>query len=411
MACGAVLTGQGFLSRTIAHIDCQASAIGSYGFQSLSAPGSSLSVALTSLLTLFIAILGLRLILGDRLGLSDVVMAALKIGMVLTIAASWPAYRTLFYEVVLDAPADISADLLAGTGTASSDGMIARLQGVDDAILALTRIGSGRFTAGSVPVLQGQRPDEAFREIAVNDDLGWGTARLSYLVGTLVPLIVLRIAAGLLLSLAPLFAGLLLFEATRSLFLTWLGGLFGIMVASIGFAVLLAVELAVLEPWLTGTLRQRAADIAAPGAPTELLALTMAFSIASLVLLFLLTRFALRQWVARRRTVHAPVRSADARGGRTRWAQPADITALAVSTRAQRIAEGMESIQRAEHVGQAGGAAGSASAQHGRNIMLPAVTRGAGGDKAVATTVPLGQSYRRNARRSAAAIAARDRTA
>ena len=148
------------------------------------------------------------------MGLSDVVVAALKVGIVLTIAGSWPAYRTLFYDVVLQAPADISADMLAGTGSASTDGMTARLQGVDDAILALTRLGSGRFTAGAgAGVQQGQRPDEAFREIAVNDDLGWGTARLSFLAGTLVPLIVLRIAAGLLLALAPLFAGLLLFDA------------------------------------------------------------------------------------------------------------------------------------------------------------------------------------------------------
>ena len=406
MPCGAVTTGQGFLSRTIEHIDCQTAAIGSYGFQSLAAPGSAFSIAVTSLLTLFIAILGIRLILGDRLGLSDAVVAALKIGVVLTLLGSWPAYRTLFYDVVLEAPADISTAMLAGTGSASSDGLVARLQGVDDAILAITRIGSGRFTAGAVPVQQGQRPDEAFREIAVNDDLGWGTARLSFLAGTLVPLIVLRIAAGLLLALGPLFAGLLLFEATRSLFLAWLSGLFGIMLASIGFAVLLSIELAVLEPWLTGALRQRASDIATPSAPTELLALTFAFSLASLLLLAFLTRFAVRQWVSRASSLSETASEKRSRPSALAGVHPAGQPALAGSQRAQRIAEGIESIQRAELVGA--GAAGTGSAAQTRIINMPGSARGDGADKMVATAVPLGQSYRRNMRRSTRAGSLRD---
>ena len=405
MPCGAVTTGQGFLSRTIEHIDCQAAAIGSYGFQSLAAPGSAFSVAVTSLLTVFIAILGIRLILGDRLGLSDAAVAALKIGVVLTLLGSWPAYRTLFYDVVLEAPADISAAMLAGTGTASADGLVARLQGVDDAILALTRIGSGRFTAGAVPVRQGQRPDEAFREIAVNDDLGWGTARLSFLAGTLVPLIVLRIAAGLLLALGPLFAGLLLFEATRSLFLAWLSALFGIMLASIGFAVLLSVELAVIEPWLTGALRQRAADIATPSAPTELLALTLAFSLASLVLLAFLTRFALRQWVTRASLLRQESGVDRSRRSTPARLQAAGLPALAGSQRAQRIAEGIESIQRAELTGATSGGGRLQT----RILSGPAASRAQDSNKMVATAVPLGQGYRRNLQRTTRAGTARDR--
>ncbi|WP_420606746.1 type IV secretion system protein [Novosphingopyxis sp.] len=407
MPCGAVTTGQGFLSRSIEHIDCQAATIGSYGFQSLAAPGSAFSIAVTSLLTLFIAILGIRLILGDRLGLSDVVVAALEIGVVLTLLGSWPAYRTLFYDVVLEAPADISAALLSGTGTASTESMVARLQGVDDAILALTRIGSGRFTAGAVPVQQGQRPDEAFQEIAVSDDLGWGTARLSFLAGTLVPLIMLRIAAGLLLALGPLFAGLLLFEATRSLFLGWLSALFGIMLASTGFAVLLSVELAVLEPWLTSALRQRASDIATPSAPTELLALTLAFSLASLLLLAFLTRFAVRQWVARASSPSETAGKDRSRSPASARPQPTGLPALAGSQRAQRIAEGIESIQRAEWVGASIG--GGRGAYQARPLALPAADRGASDDKMMATAVPLGQSYKRTMRRSTRAGNARDR--
>ena len=59
------------------------------------------------------------------------------------------------------------------------------------------------------------------------------------------------------------------------------------------------------------------------------------------------------------------------------------------STRAARIAEGIESIQRAELVGAGGGTGGGAPAERASLPVLP--PREGEGDKTVATTVPLGQ--------------------
>ncbi len=56
----AVQTGQRFVAQMVAHVDCQAQAIGAYGFGALSDPASSVAVALTGMLTLFVALFGLQ---------------------------------------------------------------------------------------------------------------------------------------------------------------------------------------------------------------------------------------------------------------------------------------------------------------------------------------------------------------
>ena len=65
MACPAVSTGGEFLARALAHIDCQAQIVGSFGFQSLASAGSPAAIAVTGLLTLFVAIYGIRLLFGS----------------------------------------------------------------------------------------------------------------------------------------------------------------------------------------------------------------------------------------------------------------------------------------------------------------------------------------------------------
>ena len=105
MSCPTTYTGDGFLVRILGQIDCQAQLLGSYGWLSLSEPGSLTATITTGLLTLFIALFGLRLLFGPTPGTRDIVFDVLKIGLVLTLALSWPAFRTLIYDVVFLAPA------------------------------------------------------------------------------------------------------------------------------------------------------------------------------------------------------------------------------------------------------------------------------------------------------------------
>ena len=92
MACPSVTTGSRFLVETLSHLDCQAQTIGSFGFQALAAPGSPASLALAGLLTLFIALFGIRMLFGSGVEPRDAVTAVLKVAIVLTLAPG--AYTT-----------------------------------------------------------------------------------------------------------------------------------------------------------------------------------------------------------------------------------------------------------------------------------------------------------------------------
>ena len=114
MACPAVTTGPQFLVTALAHLDCQAQTLGSFGFQALAQPGSVASVVLTGLLTLFIAIYGIRLLFGPGDEPRDLVNAVLKVGIVLTLAVSWPAWRVVAYDTVLYGPSEVAGDPARG---------------------------------------------------------------------------------------------------------------------------------------------------------------------------------------------------------------------------------------------------------------------------------------------------------
>ncbi len=92
MACDAVQTGQRFVAQMLAHIDCQAQTIGAYGYGALADPASSVAIALSGLLTVFVAFFGIRLILAEPQSGRDLVGDVLRIGIVLTLATSWPAW-------------------------------------------------------------------------------------------------------------------------------------------------------------------------------------------------------------------------------------------------------------------------------------------------------------------------------
>jgi type IV secretion system protein VirB6 len=290
MACPAVFTGQRFVAQTIAHIDCQAQTIGAYGFGALSDPGSSMALALTALFTVFVAIFGLRLMSGGAKSGRDLASDALRVAVALTLAASWPAWRTLGYDVVLKGPGELAAAIGGASDLPGQrSDMAARLQAADDGIVMLTILGTGRNTGGT------NRSDtigDSFRGIALADQDGLARGRTAFLAGVLGPFALVRLSAGLLLALAPAMAGLLLFAGTRDLFFGWLRALAALALGALALTVIQGVELALLEPWLRDALAQRDAQVLTPSAPTELVAITLSFAIAAFGALVLIARMA-----------------------------------------------------------------------------------------------------------------------
>jgi type IV secretion system protein VirB6 len=383
MSCVPPPTGSGFLGSTLTNLDCQAQTIGEAGYQALASPSSPLSLALTALISLFVAMIGFRFLTGRPHGAHDWIAAALKLGFVLVLAASWPAYKTVVYDVVFKGPAELFSSIGKASALPSSDGgLVMRLQAVDNGIMALVETGSGRLDVASrrpVGVVTPPLSDETA--------LGYGkTLFVSSIIGSFSAL---RLSGALFLALAPLFAGFLLFEATRFLFFGWLRSLITVAIGSVGLAIVLGVELAIIEPWLSQVLALRAAKVATLSAPFELLALTLAFSIAMLGVFALALRTAFASTVVTKIQAVIEQSASDPQNAPAlrHMANTETSRNLAGQTRAQMIAQSMrQTLSHATQVAPGSSAGNSA----------PSRTPIASFARDVPNTsphVPLGRSY------------------
>lgn len=397
-SCPAIVTGDQFLTRIITNIDCQTQLVGSLGWQALAQPGALATTLMAGLLTLFVALFGIRLLFGPTPGARDIVLEVLKIGIVLTLAFSWPAFRTLIHDVVISGPGEIAAQITAPIRGEDGTTFLAQLQAADDAMLRLTEAGTGRQTGAFI---DREAAGGTFRGTALQDETGFGNARLIWLAGLIGAFALLRLVAGLLLALGPLAAGMLLFEPTRGLFTGWLRGLVLALIGTISVTLVLAVELGVLTPWLTDALRVRALGYATPSAPTELFAMTLAFTVVQFAMIAVLARVAfMRGWISSSTTGNERVVPATA----------VPILAAApgmgfTESRAQRIADAMDLQLRREELSDPGRTQiRTLIARDGSVGLGPVISPGA----SAASQERLGSSWRRTHSRSSVAARRRD---
>ncbi len=377
MACPSIETGRQFLQSALAHIDCQAQAIGSYGYGALADPGSPASIALTGILVIFIAIFGLRLALRFSQTGPDIAGDAIRLVIVLTLATSWPAWRVIGYDLLIAGPAELSSLISSAAGLPGSAGdLVVRLQRVDDAFAFLNERGAGR------------------RGVANGDWFQLGFARSAFLTGTLGSLALVRIFGGILLAIAPVIAGLLLFGVTRSIFVGWAKALAAMFLASLALAIMLAVELALLEPWIEGVVRLRSANEQTLSAPTEGLILTLAFALACFGSIAVAVRIAFNPSF---RLSMAPAarpveirNTRDERNSNNNWTMQSNR-----QDRAQVYASSVaSSIERYDRLTR-----GVLSAASPAPITRPPRSAKPADTSTLSTNERLGSSYRRNSRR------------
>jgi len=417
MSCSAFSPDGGFVSGVLGYVDCQAQAIGGGGYQALATPGSTLSVVLTGLLTLFVALFGYRLLFGHTPGVRDGVLALVKVGVVLALATSWAAYRTLVYDVALRGPAELAGDIGRPAGLpGASGGLVWRLDNVDRLLLVLAELGEGQpLQTGSRPPPPYLTPGPTTGVPAPAAQAGEGTqatasgtfgsARILYLAGAAGALATLRMIAAVLLALGPFFFAFLLFDGTRGLFEGWLRVLAGTALGALGTAVALGVELAFLEPRLAYLISLRTAGYAAPGAAVELLVVTLIFALALAAMLVAAARVAYgfrfpAAWHLAPPQILAAPRSEEARFAFSRELAPAG----ADRSRASAVADAVAASQRREAGPVVVAPTGTAAASD-RSAPRPA----AGRDEPPPPPLPLGQSFRRTRNRASASAARRDR--
>lgn len=285
MTCAPIVSGERFLNSSIYWLDCAGRALGENGYRALASPQSTVSNILLAFLTLFIAIQGLRLMFNRSLDMGDAALAAAKVGLMLMLATSWAATRTLAFDTVVRGPGELVGQIMA-----EPTPLVQRLQQIDNDIVTLTSWGSGKLdvragrTAGDKPA------SAAFTGAPVQGGLALGSARLIFLVGSLASLGMMSLGGGILIALLPLFAGLLLFDLTRGVFVGWARSMLFILIAGAAARIVLSIETSLLGPWLVRVIQERQSDFATPSAPIELLAITLAFAIVVTGTLILIGR-------------------------------------------------------------------------------------------------------------------------
>ena len=206
------------VSAALSSMDCQVEDAVQIGFGRLFAQGGVFSGVLTSLLTIYVALLAYGFMTGrTRLTLTMMSPRLMAMVLVLGFATVWPAYHTVFYDLFMGGPDEIASSLMGGHGSAIMD-FAGRLDGLFDRFAHIayalepdkTTITPGSTTAA---VNLGNRP--------VPVVLFW-LSGLILLLSTLGVLILSRLILYLMLVLGPVFIALALFSQTRGLFNGWL---------------------------------------------------------------------------------------------------------------------------------------------------------------------------------------------
>ncbi|HEY0596132.1 type IV secretion system protein [Sphingopyxis sp.] len=365
--CDAIPSPESFAPSILRFLDCQAQLIGAEGYQALAVPGSTASVLLTGMVTLLIALLGYRMLLGHTPTIREGVLTFVKIGLVLVLATSWPAYQTLIYDFILRGPAELASTIGGAANLpGSGGGLVGRIDGVDQAlkVLAIDGVGPAPLGPDGRPLMPSVPPPPFLGF----DSFALGFSRVIFLVSTVASFAIVRIAAAILLSLAPLFAVFLLFDGTRGLFEGWLKALIGTALGSLAIALTLGIELAFVEPWVATLLARRASDLDIVGAPAQLFAASIIFAIALGAVMWLTARVAISlripAWLSTLQTGWAAGAAQQVEQARTTAAAYPPIESR---SRAAAVADAIAINQRRETTA-AEGARGSRAAHMARSL-------------------------------------------
>lgn len=399
-----------YVGNVLAWVDCQALGLGEEGYRALG-PGSAFGMALTGLLTIYVALIGYRLLVGGALTLREGLVAALKIGFVLALATQWPAYRVLVYDVAARTPEAAASGFLnaSGLNAGGSGTLAARLDGVTGALGQMVENAAAARAAAPPPVpqpgtaapapAQPPRPAQATLGEAAAASVTSATGAL--VASALAGLLSVRVILGLLLAMGPVFIACLLFEATRGLFTGWLRVLGGAMLGALAVPAVLALQLAIIEPQVLALRALLDASQPVAALPQQIFATAVVFALIMLAVLVAMARVGLGFALAKNRVLDLG-----------RFALPERPLALPAPEWAR--AGGGDERSRAQRVADAAQAMGwredRQAALAGPPQRLARPHPAAGDDSAAypAAPLPLGQSGRRTLQRQSSGARRRD---
>ncbi|CAN5308193.1 hypothetical protein BH11PSE2_BH11PSE2_08790 [soil metagenome] len=313
-------------------VDCNVQTLVHGGYSALFAPSSPFSILLTVLLTLFVAIQGYRLMLGQaQLRVNDLVLNMVKLGTVLALSTQWETYQLVVYNFLFHGPAQLANAMVGASQSPSSalqGDIYDRLQQAFDALTSFAAAYAQNSPIQASPLTGGS----GFGALAL-------TASASLLLLTSVGVVLAaKIVLGILLAAGPLFIALLLFDSTRGLFEGWLRAALAFAIAPLVAILLLGVSLTMLEPALV-----QLAVIQAEG----VFSLGPVYAVLTLVLVFVgVTAGGLFAAVTIAKGLHLPKpRRAQPQSDTAQ--PPIDVVAPVIDQpRAQRIAAAAAAMER-----------------------------------------------------------------
>ena len=116
LACPAPSPDLGVIGSVLTAVDCNVRSFSQSGYAALTGQHSFFPAAVTALLTIYVAVLGLRLLLGlGSARLADSPLIALKIGVILALSLNWTAFETLVFDLATKAPLEVARTISAPT--------------------------------------------------------------------------------------------------------------------------------------------------------------------------------------------------------------------------------------------------------------------------------------------------------
>lgn len=273
------LVGEGVIRGVLGAVDCQTRAFAEAGYSSLTSASSGFQVALTALLTIYVALVGYRMLFAaGGAKLSDAPGIALKIGAILALVTSWATFQTLVFDIAAKAPheiaAAVAAPLQANSGSLASD----PVNGLQAAYDQLTR-SAVAFGATAGPNAKAYSSPGASAAEALSAASG------ALFMTTAGVIAAATLAIGVLTAVGPVFIAMFLIPATRGLFSGWVRALGAaslvLLLGWLGIVLLLSV----LEPWLIALAHEQQTGQLQSQTATSAAALVAVFSFGQVALL------------------------------------------------------------------------------------------------------------------------------
>jgi len=390
----------GLVSGLLSSVDCNVRTMSEMGYHAVTGQNSQLALALTTLLTLYVAVLGLRLMLGlAPLRVGDVTVTALKIGLILALATSWPTYQQVVFETLFTGPEQLAGSMMGAMqpqGSLFSGNPFDSLQVAYDQLQASVLFFNRVSPASASPFTGGV----AFAAFSLN------LASYLMIFATLGVVLTAKVVLGLLLALGPVFIALLLFDSTRGVFEGWLRAALAFAFIPLFAILTLVVQLTLIGPQLLALADMRSTgnvNLPAATAAFMLIVISTGVSGAGVIGIFIIATGFKLPWRTARGNTGQPIQQASlaAGGVPTFTAAQGRASAQPLQPRVSAITSAAAAMDRRDmQIVESGGA---------HRLVLGARAMGPTTADAVRRD-PVGQTYRRSAQpRRAASSVRRDR--